>query len=169
MNFVSLTAIVGGLAMYGLGRYVRHAKTAEAVGSVQAIAQAAAAYYNDSDATQPLGAPEAAARAMRHFPPPSRTSVPPDLLAVRGKRYQSTLADWSASPWRELHFSIHEPQYYVYSFESSGSGAQARATATAQGDLDGNGKTSSYSLSVVADDKFMARVSPNLIRTNPEE
>jgi type II secretory pathway pseudopilin PulG len=169
MNFVTLAAILAGLAMYGLGRYVRHAKTAEAVGSLAALSQAAAAYYNGSDATQPAGTPEAAARAMRHFPPPSRSSVPPALADVRGKRYQSTLADWTPSPWRELHFSIPQPQFYVYSFESSGSGQQASATATARGDLNGDGVTSTYRLTVTVDDKLTAEVSPNLERTRPEE
>ncbi len=169
MNFVSLAAILGALAMYALGRYVRHAKTAEAIGSVQAIAQAAAGYYNGSDASQPTGAPEVAARAMRHFPPPSRTSVPVDPADVRGRRYQSTLADWSASPWRELHFSIPQPQCYAYSFDLNGTGAQASATAVAHGDLNGDGVTSTYSLSVIPDETFTAHVSPNLERLNPEE
>jgi type II secretory pathway pseudopilin PulG len=169
MNFVTLAAILACLAMYGLGRYVRHAKTAEAIGSLAAITQAAATYYNGSDATQPAGTPEAAARAMRHFPPPSRASVPPDLADVRGKRYQSTLADWTPSPWRELHFSIPQPQFYIYSFDSSGSGQQASAAATARGDLNGDGVTSTYRLKVAVDDKLSAQVSTNLERTKPEE
>ena len=169
MNFVSLAAILGGLAMYGLGRYVRHAKTAEAVGSLAAIGQAAAADYDESDATQPAGAPESAVRAMRHFPPPSRASVPPDLAAIHGKRYQSVLADWQPSPWRELHFSIPQPQYYAYSFDSTGTGPQSVATATALGDLNGDGVISTYRLTVAPDDKHNARVSTNLERINPEE
>jgi type II secretory pathway pseudopilin PulG len=169
MNFVSLAAILGALAMYALGRYVRHSKTAEAVGSLAAIGQAAAADYNDSDSTQPAGAPEFAVRAMRHFPPPSRASVPADLADVHGKRYQSTLADWQPSPWRELHFSIPQPQCYAYSFDSTGTGPQASATATARGDLNGDGVVSTYRLTVAPDDKFQARVSPDLERINPEE
>jgi hypothetical protein len=169
MNFLTLAAVLAGLAMYGLGRYIRHGKTAEAVGSLAAIGQAAAAYYNESDATQPAGAPESAARAMRHFPPPSRASVPPDIDSVRGKRYQSTLADWTPSPWRELHFSIPQPQFYAYSFDSTGNGPQGSATATARGDLNGDGVTSTFVLSVSPDAKGIATVSPNLERTNPEE
>jgi type II secretory pathway pseudopilin PulG len=169
MNFLSLAAVLTGLAMYGLGRYVRHAKTAEAIGSLAAIGQAAAGYYNDSDSTQPAGAPESAARAMRHFPPPSRASVPPDLASIRGKRYQSTLADWTPSPWRELHFSIPQPQFYAYSFDSTGNGTQGSATATAHGDLNGDGITSTYLLTIAPDDKGSATVSPDLERTAPEE
>jgi prepilin-type N-terminal cleavage/methylation domain-containing protein len=169
MNVLTLAAILVALGMYGLARYVRHAKTAEAVGSVQAIAQAAAAFYNESDANQPVGAPAAAARAMRHFPPPSRTSVPPDPRDVRGQRYQSEMADWDVSPWRELHFSIPQPQCYAYSFDSSGTGVQATASAIAHGDLDGDGSISTYELNVGPDDKLVARVSPDLKRINPED
>jgi type II secretory pathway pseudopilin PulG len=169
MNFITLAAVLACLAMYGLGRYVRHAKTAEAIGSLAAISQAAAAYYNESDATQPAGTPEAAARAMRHFPSPSRSSVPPNLADVRGKRYQSTLADWTPSPWRELHFSIPQPQFYAYSFDSSGSGQQAGATATARGDLNGDGVNSTYRVGVRVDDRLTAQVSPNLERIKPED
>ncbi len=166
---MTLTAILGTLGMVGLGRYVRHAKTAEAVGSLQVIAQAAAADFNESDANQPVAAPEAASRAMRHFPPSSRASVPSDLRDIRGQRYQSELADWEGAPWHELHFSIPQPQCYAYSFASSGTGAQASATGTAQGDLNGDGVLSTYSLSVVPDDKLDAKVSPTLKRSNPEE
>jgi hypothetical protein len=169
MNFITFAAVLACLAMYGLGRYIQHAKTAEAVGSLAALSQAAAAYYDDSDSTQPAGTPEAAARAMRHFPPPSRSSVPPNLLDVRGKRYQSTLADWTPSPWRELHFSIPQPQFYAYSFDSSGTGAQAGATSSAQGDLNGDGVTSTYRLGVEVDAKLFAQVSPNLERIRPED
>ena len=77
MNFLSLAAVLTGLAMYGLGRYVRHAKTAEAIGSLAAIGQAAAGFYNDSDSTQPAGAPESAARAMRRKSPRARMNWAP--------------------------------------------------------------------------------------------
>jgi type II secretory pathway pseudopilin PulG len=169
MNFLTLAAVLGGLAMYGMGRYIRRTKTTEAIGSLAAIGQSAAGYYNDSDSTQPAGAPESAARAMRRFPPPSRASVPPDLASIRGKRYQSNLADWTPSPWRELHFSIRQPQFYAYSFDSTGSGPQASATATANGDLNGDGFLSTYLLKIAPDEKGVAQVSPNLERTSPEE
>jgi hypothetical protein len=158
MHFVSLAAILAALGLYGLWPYASHPKPPEATG-----------YYNASDATQPTGAPEAASRAMRHFPPPSRTSVPADPSDVRGKCYQSAMADWTPSPWRELHFSIPQPQFYAYSFDSGGNGQQAIAAAVAHGDLDGDGVTSTFRLSVTVDDKLTAQVSPTLERISPEE
>jgi prepilin-type N-terminal cleavage/methylation domain-containing protein len=169
LNALSLIAVLGALAMYGFGRYVRHAKTLEALGSVSAIAQAAVSYYTESDATQPSGGAQAAIHAMRHFPASSRGSVPQDAEDVRGKRYQSTRADWSPSPWRELNFSIPQPQYYRYSFESSGTGRASVASAVAHGDLDGSGVQSTFRQRITVNDKFEAQVSPNIDRENPDE
>ena len=37
LNFIWLASSLAALAMYGLGRYIRHTKPAEAVGSLAAI------------------------------------------------------------------------------------------------------------------------------------
>jgi len=169
MNFLGLAAILSAIGMYSLSRYVRHAKTVEAVSSVTSLAGAAAEYYNASDATQPTGAAPHAVHAMRHFPPSSRVSVPEDDLSVRGKRYQSNLADWSASPWRELRFSIVQPQCYRYSFDAEGAGATATATVTAEGDLDGDGVRSTYSLTVAPDESLTAQVAKTMTKKDVEE
>jgi type II secretory pathway pseudopilin PulG len=169
MNFLGLAAVLSAIGMYALSRYVRHAKTVEAVSSVTSLAGAAAEYYNSSDATQPTGAAPHAVHAMRHFPPSSRVAVPEDELSVRGKRYQSNLADWSASPWRELRFSIVQPQCYRYTFESEGAGATARAVVTAEGDLDGDGIRSTYSLTIAPDESLSAQVGKTMTKKDVEE
>ena len=98
LNFIGLLGLVSGVAMYALARYVRHSKTADAVGSLSTLAKASAAYYEASDATQPVGTSPDNAHAMRHFPPSSTRSVPPSLDDVKGKRYQSAAADWAMTP-----------------------------------------------------------------------
>lgn len=169
MNVLSLVAILGTLGMYAVARYVRHSKTAEALASVEAIATGAASYYASSDQTQPAGSKPDALRASRHFPPPSKGTVPQDPSDVQGKRYKSSMADWLGSPWREIRFSIPQPQFYAYAFESDGAGASARAAATARGDLDANGVWSTYRLGVIPDEGFTARVASTIEKTNPEE
>jgi type II secretory pathway pseudopilin PulG len=169
MNFLGLAAVLSAIGMYGLARYVRHGKTVEAVSSVTSLAGAAAEYYNASDATQPAGAAPQSVHAMRHFPSSSRIPVPEDPLSVRGRRYQSNLADWSASPWRELRFSIVQPQCYQYSFEADGAGGTAKAIVSAQGDLDGDGVRSSFSLSVIPDEGLSAQVARTMTKKDVEE
>ena len=148
MNLVAIFGIVSAIAMLVMARYFRHVKTAEAVGSLTTLAQESAQYYDASDANQPVGSVPDAAHAMRHFPPPSTATVPPSIDDVRAKKYQSAPADWAASPWHELGFSIPQPQYYVYSYASEGAGLTAKATVSARGDLDGDTLRSSFSISV---------------------
>ncbi|CAN5356793.1 hypothetical protein BH09MYX1_BH09MYX1_62330 [soil metagenome] len=169
LNFLGLAAILAALGMYGLARYLKYSKASEGVGSTTAVAQAAANYYNGSDAKQPAGTKPDSAKAMRHFPASSRTSVPTDFNDVKGKRYQSGIGDWSVSPWLDMGFSLSTPQFYAYSFESQGSGPSALATAEARGDLDGNGVNSTFRVSVSPDATGTAKVDPNVVRVDPEE
>jgi hypothetical protein len=154
--------------MAAMARYVRHAKTAEAVGSLTTLAQEAAQYYDNSDATQPVGAVPDAAHAMRHFPASSTQTVPPSVDDVRGKKYQSAAADWAGPPWHDLGFSIPQPQFYSYSFSAEGSGLTAKATITARGDLDGDRLESKYSITVAPDTAYRARVQPLTVE-DPDE
>ena len=167
--FLGLASLLSAVGMYGLARYLRHTKTAEAVGSVSTMAKAAAESYNASDATQPAGTEPSAARAMRHFPPSSKGSVPADPDAVRGKQFQSNAADWAVAPWRDMRFSIPQPQYYAYSFRSEGVGPAANATAIAQGDLDADGDVSRFSLDIRPDDQANAKSATEVVRERSEE
>lgn len=169
MNFLALAAVLSAIGMYGLARYVRHAKTVEAVSSLRALAGGAAEYYNASDANQPSAAAPSAMHAMRHFPSSSTVPVPAEQDSVRGRRYQSNLSDWSPSPWRDLRFSIVQPQCYRYSFEADGAGATAKATVTAEGDLDGDGIRSTFSLAVAPDQALTAQVSSTMTKKDVEE
>ena len=166
---IGFVTILGALAMYGVARYLKHSKTVEAVGNTTAIAQAACVYYNQSDANQPAGTKPDAAKAMRHFPPSSRASVPANPGDVTGKRFQSSIGDWSTSPWREMSFKISTPQYYTYSFESEGSGQASRSTAVAHGDLDGNGVTSTFRVTAAPDEAFVAKASAKVDEVEPDE
>jgi type II secretory pathway pseudopilin PulG len=168
LNFLALLGVVSSVAMYVLARYVRHSKTLDAIGSLTTLAKASAAYYEVSDATQPVGSSPDNAHAMRHFPPPSVKSVPPSLEDVKGKMYQSAAADWATTPWHELQFSIPQPQYYAYSYASEGAGATAKATAIAQGDLDGDGDLAKFSITMTPDAQFHAQAGP-IVKEDPDE
>jgi Tfp pilus assembly protein FimT len=169
MNFLALAAVLSAIGMYGLARYVRHTKTIEAVSSLSALANGAGEYFNASDANQPASASPSATHAMRHFPSSSTVPVPAEQDSVRGHRYQSNLADWSPSPWRDLRFSIVQPQCYRYAFEADGAGASAKATVTAEGDLDGDGFRSTFSLVVAPDQALAAQVSSTMTKKDAEE
>ena len=140
--------------------YVRRSKTVEATTSIGAMARSAAAYFDASNELQP---------GKRRFPVSSAASVPASVDLVRGKRYASNANDWAVSPWRELKFSMTEPQCYAFQFGAGGQGPQARATATAQGDLDGDGIESAYVLSIAPDATNHSVVASTVQKTMPEE
>jgi type II secretory pathway pseudopilin PulG len=169
INLISLAAVLITLGMVGLARYTRNSKTAEAVSSVGAIAQHAAAYYDSSEAHPPPGFTEESAHVLRRFPPSSASSIPADPDIIRGAKYQSAPGDWAVAPWRDLGFSIQQPQYYMYSFESQGVGPSASAAVTAHGDLDGDGTLSRYRLSIAPDSAFHATVGGSMEIQNPLE
>jgi type II secretory pathway pseudopilin PulG len=168
LNLLALIGVLSAIGMYALARYVRHSKTTEAIGSLTTLATQTATFYDGSDATQPAGSTPDNAHAMRHFPPSSTASVPPSVDDIRGKKYQSTQADWAASPWHDLQFSIPQPQYYAYSYVSEGAGSTARASAIAKGDLDADGNVATYSITVAPDASFHAKVAA-IVKQDPDE
>ncbi len=169
MSFLGIVALLAAITMVGLARYVRHGRTAEAEESVVRLATSSATFFNRSDAMQPLGASAIAAHSMRHFPTSSKTPMPEDPVLVRGSKYQSHPSAWAVSPWRELEFSIAQPQAYQYSFDAQGSGASARALVAAEGDLDGDGERSRFSLSITANQDLDAVVDKEMVRKDADE
>jgi Tfp pilus assembly protein PilE len=168
LNFLLISLVLVSVAMVAVARYLRHSKTAEAIGSLTTLGKSSAEFYENSDANQPVGASEAA-HAMRQFPRSSRESVPAQVSAVKGSAYKSDPSEWQRSPWIDLRFVISQPQRYSYSYESEGVGASASATAKASGDLDGDGELSSFSLMIKAGPDARAVVGNNVIPINPEE
>jgi len=169
MVLLGLMAIASAVVMTGIARYVQRTKTTEAIQSLTAIGRSSVAFFNHSDDTQPAGASPRASHAMRRFPPTARAGVPEDRDLVRGARYQSAPAEWGVSPWRELGFSLVQPQYYQYFFEASGAGAQASATIRAEGDLDGDGTRSTYASTIRPDENLAAQLPASLTISNAEE
>ena len=169
LGTLGLVGILASLAMYGVATYLRRSKTAEAIAETTAIAQDACVFFNQSDQNQPAGTKPDDAKAMRHFPPSSRASVPASMDDVRGKRFQSALGDWAVSPWHDMDFKISTPQFYAYSFESEGAGSTATATAIAHGDLDGNGVPSTFRAHAAPDDSLIAKVKGPVEQVNPDE
>jgi hypothetical protein len=169
LNFVIISLVIGGIAMVGVARSLRHAKTAEATGALSNLGKAAAEFYERSDATQPAGSSPEAAHAMRQFPRPARASVPAELASIQGTAYKSDSSEWERSPWSDLHFAMSQKQYYAYSFDSKETGAKATAEAIAEGDLDGDKKTSRFSLAISADASFKAKVAASITSSDSEE
>ena len=110
--------------------------------------------------------------------------VPRRARDVRGKKYQSSPAEWQRDGAKKqkgfacLRFSIESPQYYRYRYRTSRNNWRRSGRvgttfeALAQGDLNGDGRRSSLSLTgqvTKTDGQFHLRVAPNVKQVNPEE
>jgi type IV pilus assembly protein PilA len=138
MIVVAIIGVLASLATYGVSRYLKHSKTAEATRNLGAIENGSrAAFQLDTDTGVTGKGPYV--HEFCATGPAVPTTVP---LASK----VSTTGQWTAAAWTCLKFSINEPQFYAYSYQSAGTSTAATYSATAKGDLDGNTTQSSFVL-----------------------
>lgn len=131
--------------------YTRRAKTSEAKSTVGAIARGVVAAYEREAVSDDL-----AAQAV-HKLPPSAPRTPAEV--PKGKKYQSSPADWAHPGWKEIKFEMTQPQYYSYELSVAPDGKSFEVRAI--GDLDGDGVTSLIALEGKVEND-MVRLSTSL-------
>jgi type IV pilus assembly protein PilA len=136
MIVVVIVGILSAVAVPSFVRYMRRAKTAEAVSHIHMIFQGALAYYGAERADRfgqmlPARFPDSAG------PTPARADI-------GASKRQPVPAEWETSTWIALQFAVTNPHYYAYQFSSEGTFRTARFTAAAFGDLDGDREYSTF-------------------------
>jgi type IV pilus assembly protein PilA len=174
MIVVVIIGILSMLAAYGVRKYIANAKTAEARNALGRMAGAAIiAYEKESMASTVLPLSHSTA-ITRQLCRSSTQTVPTSPDMISGAKYQSTAADWSTDPittgFSCLHFTVDEPQYYMYNYTSVGSSSPGDSfVATANGDLNGDHMLSTFQLSGSINSSYAINVAPNLVEVSPEE
>jgi type IV pilus assembly protein PilA len=139
MIVVAIIGVLAALAIYGVARYLAHAKTAEATTSLGAIENGSRVQYQAE--TPYLGDQN----KFVHTYCPSAPQTPAQIPV--GSKVLTPASSWSQEGWRCLKFAMTGPGYYAYAYTSNGlDGTAASYTATAQGDLDGDGVTSLFEI-----------------------
>ena len=175
MIVVAIVGILSMLAAYGVRKYIANSKTAEARNALGRMAGACAIAYEHENMASPVLAAGSSTGFTRTMCKGGSTSVPGSLSLVAGKKYQSTINDWNVdsaggSGFYCLHFTIDQPQYYMYSYATSGTVNPGDSfTATANGDLNGDGITSTFQLSGSITASYVLTVAPNFVETSPDE
>lgn len=117
--------VFAALAVYGVRKYITNAKRAEATHVTQRLAQSVIHCATALDETgKPRGLPDSA------------PAVPGDLTQVSGKKYQSSVGDWSAPAYTCGSFVLTEPQYFQYAYRKVDAN-HGEVIATADLDADG--------------------------------
>jgi type IV pilus assembly protein PilA len=176
MIVVAIIGILAMLAAYGVRKYIAMSKTTEARNALGRIGNAAIISYEDDEfMANATMTPGSSTGLTRQLCDNASQSVPSDISAVRGKKYQSTVADWSVdaagnSGFACLKFTIDQPQYFLYTYAVSGTVHPGDSfTATAHGDLNGDGVQSTFALTGAITSSFVLNLAPNMLEVLADE
>jgi len=138
---VPIMGVLSAVAVPAFLKYIKRAKTSEAVENLDRISKGANSYFctpqvDDTGTLKP------------HRFPPSQAATPaatccaslggPD--ADRDDRCDEAVDPWSSTTWKALGFQPDYSHHYVYEFTANDkTGSEAEFTASAYGDLDCDG------------------------------
>lgn len=145
MIAVTIIGILAVVAGPNLSKYMRRAKTSEAILNLKRLFDGSNSYFiRSSEMTSRDGRiilPQFPGVGIAYGPSPGRNAccgqdgdkcVPSE---APGSPYPGA---WDNSPWQDLGFAISRSHYYWYEYDTAGLGAQAQFTARAMGDLNCN-------------------------------
>lgn len=127
MIVVVIMGVIASLAMPAMTRYVKRAKTSEAIATISAMYSLQVSYYEN---TQERSAAT------------SFATCPPRPIAAPGAgKYPADVSVWvGSSQWVALGFVLDRAHYYQYSTD----GSNAAMTARAVGNIDGDSVESTF-------------------------
>ena len=182
MIVVAIIGILAVLAIYGVSRYLKSAKTAEATNNIGAIQKNATEALTREKMSGSYVGPGNSTGLSYGFCASEAASVPSTV--PKGAKYTSGAGDWSAGKGAGsagvdigfycLKFTVDQPQYYAYSYTATGTGTGSgdAIDIIANGDLDGNGTTSEFKMhgQIATQGTGSSLVwAPKAAETNPEE
>ena len=131
MIVVAILGILAAVAIPSMIKYLRRAKTTEAVDKLSYLYRASGTYATGERVARGLGG---AALAPQF---PATQSLTPMTVAA-GIKVLDAAGTWDTVTWQALTFSISDPHYYSFEYTATGTGTTAAFTARANGDLDGD-------------------------------
>jgi type IV pilus assembly protein PilA len=138
MIVVAILGILAATAIPAFMKYIRRAKTSEAVDKLAYLYRMSSTYATGERVSRGTGA----VALDVQFPataPMTPATIPSAV------RVLDPAGTWTANQtWPALNFSISDPHYFAYTYTSSGTGTAAAFSADANGDLTGNGVFSTF-------------------------
>ncbi len=140
MIVVAIIGILAAVAIPAFMKYIRRSKTVEATMNVRKLFDSSVSYYEGEHADKtgnPLAKqfPTKAALA----PATKCCGNPGDKCPPNTTNFQDANGSWSA-----LNFSVDDPFYFQYQYDSTGTDTGASFQAWAFGDLDCDTTLSTY-------------------------
>ena len=138
MVVVGIVGLLATIAVPAFMKYIKRSRTAEAGQMLSKIYVGARTYYLDP--TQPGLTP-----VDPQFPA-SLTGTTPTLgdCCLTGGKCAAEQTQWETEMWTALQFSVPDPHYFSYTYETLDE--YAEFTARANGDLDCDGVYSTFEM-----------------------
>jgi type IV pilus assembly protein PilA len=150
MIVVAIIGILAAVAIPAFMKYIRRSKTTEASMNVRKLYDSSVSYFEaeHADSTGSILA--------KQFPTAVTTAVPGTATCCSsvGGKCAPNNAYWTAATWSALNFSVDDPFYYSYAYQSSGTDTGSKFVAGAFGDLNCNTVTSTYERAGSVDAQF---------------
>ncbi len=140
MIVVAIIGILAAVAIPAFMKYIRRSKTTEATMNVRKLFDSSVAYF-ESERSDTAGSILA-----KQFPGSIALTPTTKCCTAAGEKCAPTPSIWNdtAGGWASLNFSVDDPHYYQYRYDSTGTGSAANFKAWAHGDLDCDGTFSSF-------------------------
>jgi type IV pilus assembly protein PilA len=175
MIVVAIIGVLAALAIYGVRKYLSNAKTAEARTALGRMAKDAQNAFEKENLSQDIVVVGEKSDISRGLCDDAAASVPAAPVDIANGKYQSSPAEWKdGAGWECLKFSMSDPQYFLYDYESSATTGVNGSTFTARanGDLDGDADLSTFEffgqIQEVDGEKVLT-LADQIKETEPEE
>ena len=137
MIVVAILGILAAVAIPAFLKYIKRSKTTEATMNVRKLYDSSVTYFA-GEHTSPAGA-----IIQAQFS--ATTATLPTLAAIGDVKITTLPSSWDADDtWNSLQFSVSDPSYFAYQYDSAGVTNDSKFTATAFGDLDGDQRYSTF-------------------------
>jgi type IV pilus assembly protein PilA len=139
MIVVAIIGILAAVAIPAFMKYIRRSKTVEAANNISKMYQSSVAYFESEHANL------AQQIVDKQFPDKSGGANPAMGKCCPNKCDPAAyVASWQTPTWAALNFSVDDPFYYSYQYDSAGTNGAAAFSAWAFGDLNCNGVFSTF-------------------------
>ena len=166
MIVVAIIGILAAVAIPAFLRYVKRSKVTEATMSLGSMYKGAVTYFEAEHTTRGVGD-----TALPKQFPAAQALTPTSACCGTGgqQKCTPTVSNWETQSWKSLSFSMSDPHYYQYSFNSGGSGLTSTFTASAYGDLDCDTTVSTFERAATVDANYQVRGSSAIYSINELE
>jgi type IV pilus assembly protein PilA len=140
MIVVAIIGILAAVAIPAFMKYIRRSKTVEATMNVRKLFDSSVSYFEGEHADK-TGNAIAKQFPVTAGPSPGAAGA---CCGQPGDKCKPNATNFAVETWSSLNFSVDDPFYYVYQYNSAGTETSANFQAWAFGDLDCDTTPSTY-------------------------